>query len=233
MKLHRLLLPCVLLLLWGDEPRTLLVAQRTVRLSGVVTRVADGDTLDLESGGLVRTIRLDGIDAPEADQPYCRQARLQLRLLALSRSVKARITDYDRHGRTVARVSVGATDLSEEMVRSGLAWHYASYSADQRLADLERQARRQRRGLWADPKPVAPWLHRRESPARTTPEPPAARSRPPRPLAGPYHGNVSSRVYHAPGCRHYDCRQCTEAFMTRESAEAAGYRPHKTCVEGR
>jgi len=52
-------------------------------------------------------------------------------------------------------------------------------------------------------------------------------------MPGPYHGNTSSRIYHAPGCRDYDCAHCTQPFMSRATAEAAGYRPHAACVTGK
>jgi hypothetical protein len=54
-------------------------------LSGVVTHVADGDTLDFTANGQTHTIRLDGIDAPEGGQAFGREARLQLRALAGAR----------------------------------------------------------------------------------------------------------------------------------------------------
>jgi hypothetical protein len=44
-----------------------------------------------------------------------------------------------------------------------------------------------------------------------------------------YHGNVSSKVFHKPGCRHYDCKNCTAVFSTRDDAINAGYRPCKVC----
>ncbi|EPR42781.1 Ada metal-binding domain-containing protein [Desulfovibrio sp. X2] len=47
--------------------------------------------------------------------------------------------------------------------------------------------------------------------------------------AGPYHGNVKSRIFHAPSCRYYDCGACSAVFSSREQALAAGYRPCKVC----
>ena len=207
-------------------------AQGRGTLSGVVTHVADGDTLDVTANGTTYTIRLDGIDAPEGGQAFGREARVQLRVLAFSKPATATVLDRDRYGRTVARVIVAGRDLSEEMVRAGLAWHFARYSADRRLAALEQEARQQRRGLWADRAAVPPWQYRSDRGAPSSvpplPRPPAA------PLsAGPYHGNVSSRVYHAAGCPDYNCPNCTQVFSSRREAEAAGYRPHNTCVVGR
>ena len=47
--------------------------------------------------------------------------------------------------------------------------------------------------------------------------------------AGPYHGNVQSRIYHNSSCRYYACKRCTAVFATEEAARAAGYRACKVC----
>ena len=44
-----------------------------------------------------------------------------------------------------------------------------------------------------------------------------------------YHGNRRSKVFHKPGCRYYNCKNCTVEFETREEAIRAGYRPCKVC----
>jgi endonuclease YncB( thermonuclease family) len=53
-------------------------------------------------------------------------------------------------------------DISLEMVKDGFAWHYKRYSKEAALADAEKEARKARRGLWADKDPVPPWEWRRE-----------------------------------------------------------------------
>ena len=50
--------------------------------------------------------------------------------------------------------------LSQELVRAGYAWWFRKYSRDGRLARLEEEARQDRRGLWADAAPQAPWEYR-------------------------------------------------------------------------
>jgi len=47
--------------------------------------------------------------------------------------------------------------------------------------------------------------------------------------AAEYHGNVNSHVFHAPGCRYYNCQNCTAVFHSRQAAIQAGYRPCKIC----
>jgi micrococcal nuclease len=135
-------------------------AQNKDTFTGIVTHVADGDTLSVTATGRTEVIRLDGIDAPEAGQAFSGQARQRLRVLAFSQPATVHVRDRDRYGRLVARVIVAGRDLSEEMVKAGLAWHYTQYSTDRQLAALEQQARQQHLGLWADRTAVAPWQYR-------------------------------------------------------------------------
>ncbi len=44
-----------------------------------------------------------------------------------------------------------------------------------------------------------------------------------------YHGNIESRIFHAPECKAYNCNNCTAIFHSREEAIEAGYKPCKTC----
>jgi micrococcal nuclease len=219
------------LLLWltcsaGEPPAS---AQGKSTFTGTVTHVADGDTLSVTANGRTEVIRLDGIDAPEAGQAFSSQARQRLRVLAFSQPATVHVHDRDRYGRLVARVIVAGLDLSEEMVRAGLAWHYAQYSTDPRLAALEQQARQQHLGLWAERSALPPWQFRKER-SDGAPGPPAPGLPAASPASGPYHGNVSSHVYHSPGCADYNCRNCSRVFASREEADAAGFRPHEACV---
>ena len=44
-----------------------------------------------------------------------------------------------------------------------------------------------------------------------------------------YHGNISSKKFHRPSCRYFNCSSCTAKFLTREDAIKAGYVPCKVC----
>jgi len=77
------------------------------------------------------------------------------------KSVTVQVLDRDRYGRTVGVVLLpDGRSLNHELVRAGLAWMYRRYTNDQSLSDLEEEARVARRGLWADPNPIAPWKWR-------------------------------------------------------------------------
>ncbi len=119
---------------------------------GIVTKVLDGDTLVIGT----TTVRIHGIDAPEAGQSYGREATAALKPLE-GYAVRFRAIDVDRYGRTVAKVYYGEEDIGLLMIRAGHAWHYARYDQSRAYRDAEAEAQSARRGLWAEDSPVAPW----------------------------------------------------------------------------
>ena len=137
-------------------------------LLGHVAAVADGDTLTLDTplGDRVR-VRLFGIDSPESDQPYGRAAQSALSGLVLGKNVSVIERDVDQYGRVVGTVMVGERDVNLEQVRSGFAWWYRDFAAnDLQLEAAEKEARDAQRGLWRDRSPTPPWEWRRTSPNR-------------------------------------------------------------------
>lgn len=136
-------------------------------LTGKVVGLADGDTFTLLlPDNTTKKIRLYGIDAPERKQPFGTVARQRLSELIFSKQVRVEQKDIDRYGRTVGVAYVDGLCVNEEMLRSGLVWHYTAYDKNPRWADLEQEARRNRVGLWQDQHPVAPWEWRKEQRAK-------------------------------------------------------------------
>ncbi len=136
-----------------------------------VVRVFDGDTftgLDAENRQV--KVRLHGVDAPEAKQAFGTVARKALADLIADKTVSVEEVDNDRYGRVIARVTIGVKLVNAEMVRAGLAWRYVTYDKRNEFGGLEDDARRQRRGLWADAHPVAHWEWRKTEKERTTAE---------------------------------------------------------------
>ena len=124
-----------------------------------VTRVVDGDTIELSDGSRVR---LHGIDTPERNQPYGKEAARELNRL-LGHSVYVEVTDTDRYGRTVAVLwTSDGVNVNLEMVCRGAAWWYERYArGDTNLRECQESARASNLGLW-DGDPVAPWKWRRK-----------------------------------------------------------------------
>lgn len=130
-----------------------------------VVGISDGDTLTvLRSGREQVKIRLYGIDAPESDQPHGQASRKHLSSLVFGKNVDVLVVSTDRYGRTVARIHVKGRDVNAAQIQDGYAWLYRAYCKTRictAWAVLESRARADRKGLWADDEPVAPWKWRK------------------------------------------------------------------------
>ncbi|KQW02822.1 thermonuclease family protein [Rhizobacter sp. Root1221] len=127
----------------------------------IAAGVVDGDTFVADIGGAPRRIRLARIDAPEKRQAFGHRAEQALRDLVWRRTVQMRWHQVDRNCRPIAEVRVDGTDVSEALVRLGMAWQYTAYSRDAGLAAIEQQVRNSHIGLWSDASPIPPWEWRR------------------------------------------------------------------------
>jgi micrococcal nuclease len=130
----------------------LLCAGGAQAFSGVVTHVTDGDTVWVRpEGGRPVKLRLQGIDAPERCQPWGPQAQAALASRVLHQQVQVHARARDDYQRTVGSLQLHGEDIGAWMVREGHAWsnHYRRSLGP--YAEQERQARAQRRGLFAAP----------------------------------------------------------------------------------
>ena len=131
-------------------------------LEGKCAYVQDGDTLKLQIPGQAEEVRiqLHGIDAPEKDQAFSTESRDLLRKLTQGKNIRVEVQDTDRYGRRIGKVYVGSTYVNLEMVKAGMAWHYAG-SQDAEIEQAETSARRSHRGLWSDANAINPREHRK------------------------------------------------------------------------
>ena len=128
-------------------------------ITGTCKRVVDGDTLHLDDG---TKVQIWGIDAPEKGQPYAEKATAYLDKTIKGRKLKLKVRQTDQHGRKIAEVAAGETDLALFMVRTGMAWHDDYNAPDAtKLAEAMKKARKAKKGLWADKAPVKPYLFRK------------------------------------------------------------------------
>jgi micrococcal nuclease len=130
-----------------------------------VTGIADGDTIYVrDPGGRTAMVWIEGIDAPEANQPWGSRAKYALRNLVSMRTVIVIPTRISGGGGIVGRVLLGDLDIGLEQVRRGMAWYDdgADFegSRDRAYKDAEASARREGAGLWKG-HPVPPWEYRR------------------------------------------------------------------------
>lgn len=138
-----------------------------VAWQGKILDVHDGDTVTVAPEGDATTpvvIRLYGVDAPELDQPGGDAARVWL-AGQLPAGSKVEVIPYgvDRYGRALALLQRGKAGkrrtLNSDLVAAGHAWvepRYCRAKFCREWAKLETQARRERRGLWQNERPLRP-----------------------------------------------------------------------------
>jgi endonuclease YncB( thermonuclease family) len=153
-------------------------AAEDLSLSGKVVRAIDGDTIEVLDVQLVtHRVRLAGIDAAESGQDYGTKAKQRLLKLVGRRDVQVLSTKRDKYGRIVGKVIADDQDVNLAMIRTGAAWWYRKYRAEQSRVDqalyeaAEDTARSEHLGLWADAHAIPPWEWRHRLP---TPEADAA-----------------------------------------------------------
>lgn len=128
-----------------------------------VRRVIDGDTIELSDGRLLRYI---GVDTPELryrdgqrwvydPEPFGKEALAANRRWVENRQVRLEldVQTHDRYGRLLAYVYVEDKMVNAELLKEGFA-QVLTIPPNVRHAELFRklskQAREERRGLWAD-----------------------------------------------------------------------------------
>lgn len=203
----------------------------------LVTRVIDGDTIEVAIGGRSFRVRYIGIDTPETVHPqrpvecFGKQAADRNRQLVEGKMVglEKDVSDTDSFGRLLRYVWADGRMVNAVLVEEGFALA-STFPPDVRYAELfaalQARAREEGRGLWAPG-------------ACETPEPTAAAggacdySGTEQPVI---KGNLSTRtgekIYHVPGGEFYDHTVIDESagerwFCTEAEAVAAGWRKSK------
>jgi len=132
------------------------------QITGKVIGITDGDTFKLlKNNNTQIKVRLYGIDCPESGQPYSSVCKKYLSDLIFGKQVSLKDMGLDIYSRTLAIVYVDTINVNENMLTAGIAWHFKRYDNNPHWADLEKNARSERRGLWQDDNPIPPWEWRR------------------------------------------------------------------------
>ncbi len=198
----------------------------------MVTRVIDGDTIEIEGGKKVRYI---GIDTPETVHPsksvqcYGKEAAEKNKNFVEGKRVRLEkdISETDKYGRLLRYVYLpaGKTGVDEifvnkVLVQEGYAFS-STYPPDLKYQDVfltvEKEAREAGRGLWGSCDFIA-------GVKTTAPETDCV-----------IKGNISSsgeKIYHLPGQRYYNKTVISESkgerwFCSEDEAKKAGWRKSK------
>lgn len=122
-----------------------------------VTKVIDGDTIQIEGA---KTVRYIGIDTPETVDPrksvqcYGKEASSKNKELVEGKQVRLEkdVSETDKYGRLLRYVYIGDTFVNDYLVRQGYA-HASSYPPDIKYQEQFRQAQEEarsgNRGLWS------------------------------------------------------------------------------------
>jgi micrococcal nuclease len=177
-----------------------------------VRRVADGDTIQLTDGRLVRYI---GVNAPEIDHarntaaPFGFEAReYNIALVGTQRiRLEFDIERFDDYGRTLAYVFLpDGSMVNEKLLQSGMAhclYKMPNIKYEARLLKAQRAAMQERRGMWRE------WREKE----------------------GRYVGNRNSRRFHTAACP--EAKRISSknriVFSKRWDAFQAGYSPSREC----
>lgn len=121
-------------------------------LTGVVTWIADGDTIEIDSGDGAITVRLIAINTPEEGECFADAARDHLIDTLDGESVRVEAFGTDQFDRTLGHVFAGDRHINLEMVVGG--WSLASTPGEddpygERILTAEEDAYSDGTGLWA------------------------------------------------------------------------------------
>jgi endonuclease YncB( thermonuclease family) len=142
-----------------------IIPYRVWAWSGKVVGVASGELITVVRNGEPVTVLLYGIDCPEEQQPFSHEAQQFTAKMVLGKSAEIEQIREDKQGRIVAIVAVEKRLLNEELVKAGLGWVY-SHSCNWPICEtwkaLQLRAKLDKRGLWQETEPTAPWVFRRK-----------------------------------------------------------------------
>jgi micrococcal nuclease len=147
--LHIILVLFLLILAIGCAPPV-----QAPETQAAVTRVIDGDTIEVSLAGAIYKVRYIGIDTPEIGKPWADEATELNKELVEGKVVQLEkdISETDRYNRLLRYVYVGDIFVNAELVSYGLAWAKA-YEPDTKyqayFEELEVKAREAGLGMWA------------------------------------------------------------------------------------
>jgi endonuclease YncB( thermonuclease family) len=142
----------VLLLLAACQPVTQTGPNSDGAETAVVAWIYDGDTIEVEQSGILRDVRLMGINAPEEGECYYEEALRFLIETTKGHEVELRVVDTDQFDRSLAYVTLGEKQVNLELVDGGFAIATTPAATDAAGIDLleaEERARTGNVGLWS------------------------------------------------------------------------------------
>ncbi|MCX6703459.1 MAG: thermonuclease family protein [Candidatus Zambryskibacteria bacterium] len=144
------------------KPSTTVVSQKEGFY--LVTRVVDGDTIEVTKNGVKEKVRLLGINTPETVDPrkmvecFGKEASAHAKELLAGKQVKIVSDDsqtkYDKYGRLLAYVyTEEGLFVNKHMIEEGYAYEYTynvPYIFQKEFKEAQKKAETEGRGLWGE-----------------------------------------------------------------------------------
>src|ERR1043166_4994983 len=139
------------------------VSADAASLFGKVVDVASGDVITIYNLNRPVRVKLMGVAAPEMNQAFGDVAKKHLADLVFEKSVLVEYAGIAPDSSLTGRVLLNDADIGAQMIRDGVAWFDPTtgnrLSANDReiYQQSEQAARTEKRGLWQQENPIAPW----------------------------------------------------------------------------
>ncbi len=187
----------------------LLLAGCSEKLEGPykVTRVIDGDTIELNNAEI---IRFSGINTPETGECYYQEAKEKLEKTLLGKDVMLEKdkTLVDKYGRELRYVYVTGMMVNSMMVEEGYARVFDRYKEDtkkyEELKIVEETAKAKKLGVWGCEGKKQECL---------------------------YVGSKNSKIYHEPDCKWAKKIKPENLVCYKSEQEVKGLTPCNSCLK--
>jgi len=180
-------------------------------LTGVVSRVVDGDTFDLEDN---RRIRLAGADAPEYPKECLSlEAKNRLSELILGKNIFFKVVGTDNFSRQIAYIFLDDVLLDKVLVEEGLAKASPnSPEYDPFILTAQDEAKKLKKGIWSS------LCQAKENCL----------------IKGNVRKDKDTKIYHMPDCYNYPKIVINESqgdswFCSEKEALEAGFTKSEDC----
>jgi len=121
-------------------------------------KVVDGDTIIVKINGREKSVRLIGIDTPEKDECFEKEATKKAKELMENKKIKLEADssqdDNDKYGRLLRYIYLeDGTFVNEKLVEGGFGTEYTykvKYKFQTEFREVEKLAKEKKIGIWAD-----------------------------------------------------------------------------------
>ncbi|MFN5467503.1 MAG: thermonuclease family protein [Pirellulaceae bacterium] len=156
------MLPSDTIVAWqsgADDPR---MGSDAKTIQGKVIKVIDGDSIVIQDDKEHSIeVQLEGLDAPEFQQPFGKESKELLSEKLLKKDVSIQWEKEDNYKRKLGWVFHEDRNINLWMIEKGAAWHYAQYNKEESFSNAQQVAKKAKLGLWDEAMPQPPWDYRR------------------------------------------------------------------------